>query len=80
MIYRKGLHTLLRAISDQRSSCQGGCGWRIDTPTHNMRRKWRDMCLHMDCLRLVKFHGALDNEPLIEMYKQAHVMVVPSVL
>jgi glycosyltransferase involved in cell wall biosynthesis len=27
---------------------------------------------------MVKFHGALDNQPLIEMYKQAHVMVVPS--
>jgi glycosyltransferase involved in cell wall biosynthesis len=26
----------------------------------------------------VKFHGALDNEPLIEMYKQSHVMVLPS--
>ena len=26
----------------------------------------------------VKFHGTLDNEPLIEMYKKAHVMVVPS--
>jgi len=27
---------------------------------------------------IVKFHGALDNEPLIKMYKQSHVMVVPS--
>jgi glycosyltransferase involved in cell wall biosynthesis len=26
----------------------------------------------------VNFHGALDNDPLVEMYKQAHVMVVPS--
>jgi glycosyltransferase involved in cell wall biosynthesis len=27
---------------------------------------------------VVSFHGALDNQPLIEMYKRAHVMVVPS--
>ena len=26
----------------------------------------------------VYFHGALDNEPLIEMLKQAHVLIVPS--
>jgi glycosyltransferase involved in cell wall biosynthesis len=28
---------------------------------------------------LVFLHGALDNQPLIEMYKQSHAMVVPSI-
>jgi glycosyltransferase involved in cell wall biosynthesis len=27
---------------------------------------------------VVTFHGAMDNEPLIEMYKKSHLMIVPS--
>jgi len=77
VIYRKGLHTLLRAISHQRSA------FRVDvvgglTAEPRYAYEMERYVLTHGLSSLVSFHGALDNEPLVEMYKQAHVMVVPS--
>ena len=77
VIYRKGLHTLLRAIRRQHSTFSvdvvGGLGAEPKY-AYEMER----YVLTHELTSMVKFHEALDNDPLIEMYKQAHVMVVPS--
>ncbi|MEP7135298.1 MAG: glycosyltransferase family 4 protein [Chloroflexota bacterium] len=77
VIYRKGLHTLLNAVKGQTSNV------RVDvvgglTPEPQYAYEMERYILTHGLSSTVKFHGALDNQPLVEMYKQAHVMVVPS--
>jgi len=77
VVHRKGLHTLLKAVkrlkSKDRVDVVGGLNAE-PRYAYEMERY-----VHMQGLSSkVEFHGPLDNEPLIEMYKQAHVMVVPS--
>jgi len=77
VIYRKGLHTLIRAVSDQRLRVRvhivGGLGAE---PKYAEEMK-RQVAVN-GLSSTVRFHSALDNQPLIELYRQAHVMVVPS--
>jgi glycosyltransferase involved in cell wall biosynthesis len=77
VIYRKGLHTLLQAISGQRLASRVDVvgGLRAE-PTYadEMQR----FVMVNGSSSTVTFHGALDNEPLIEIYRRSHVMVVPS--
>jgi glycosyltransferase involved in cell wall biosynthesis len=77
VIYRKGLHTLLRAISDQRLAVSVDVVGGLTAEPQYAYEMERYVLTH-GLSSAVRFHGALDNEPLIEMYKQAHVMVVPS--
>jgi len=81
VIYRKGLHTLLEALSrvgrDKISS------YKLDvvggiTAEPKYAEEMKRMVAVNGLSSIVTFHGALDNQPLIEMYKQAHLMVVPS--
>jgi glycosyltransferase involved in cell wall biosynthesis len=77
VIFRKGLHTLLEAISSQPSA------FRVDvvggmTAEPHYAEKMRRQVMVDGLSSTVTFHGALDNEPLVEMYRQAHVIVVPS--
>lgn len=77
VIYRKGLHTLLKAISDQQSAFRLDVVGSLTTDTDYaafMQKQVVDNGLSS----IVHFHGALDNDPLEEMFKQAHVLVVPS--
>ena len=77
VIYRKGLHTLLEAVKSLKSKVRVDVvGGLAAEPTYaeDMRR----FVMVNGLSSMVTFHGALDNEPLIEMYKQAHAMVVPS--
>jgi len=77
VIYRKGLHTLLRAISDQQLAVSVDVvGGLKAEPTY--AEEMQKFVMDHGLSSTVTFHGALDNEPLIEMYKQAHVMVVTS--
>jgi len=77
VIYRKGLHTLLKAVKGQRSKVRvdivGGLGAEPKYAEEMQR-----FVTFNGLSSTVKFHGPLDNQPLIEMYKQAHVMVMPS--
>jgi len=77
VIYRKGLHTLLRAISDQRLVVSVDVVGGLTAEPQYAYEMERYILTH-GLSSAVRFHGALDNEPLIEMYKQAHIMVVPS--
>lgn len=77
VIYRKGLHTLLRAISDQRLAVSVDVVGGLKAEPMYADEMQKFVTEH-GLSSTVRFHGALDNQPLIEMYKQAHVIVVPS--
>jgi len=77
VIYRKGLHTLLNAVKGQRSKV------RVDvvgglSPEPTYAKQIQDSISTNGLSSLVFLHGTLDNEPLIEIYKQSHIMIVPS--
>lgn len=77
VIYRKGLHILLKSVKDLTSKVKVDVvGGLKAEPMYagDLQRFVTDNGLSST----VKFHGALDNAPLVEMHKQAHVMVVPS--
>lgn len=77
VIYRKGLHTLLGAISDQRLAVRVDVvgGLKAEPKYADEMQKF---VMVNGLSSVVKFYGAMDNEPLIEIYKQSHIMVVPS--
>jgi len=77
VIYRKGLHTLLQAISHQQSTFRVDVVGGLNAEPKYAYEMERYVLTHK-LSSVVKFHGALDKEPLIEMYRQSHVMVVPS--
>ena len=77
VIYRKGLHTLLAAVNGLRSKVKVDVVGGLTSEPRYAYEMERYVLTH-GLSSIVKFHGALDNEPLIKMYKQSHVMVVPS--
>jgi len=77
VIDRKGLYTLLKAISFQPSA------FRVDvvgslTSEPAYAKQVQGFITHNNLSSFVFLHGPLDKEPLIERLKQAHVLVVPS--
>lgn len=85
VIYRKGLHTLLKAVKSTALSMSKGPKAKVKVDVvgglhaepkyaHEMQRY---ASIH-GLSSIVKFHGPLDSDPLIQIYKQSHVMVVPS--
>ncbi|NWG35720.1 MAG: glycosyltransferase family 4 protein [Chloroflexi bacterium] len=85
VIYRKGLHTLLNAVKSlkRRPECIEGSKVRVEvvgglTAEPKYAEEMRRFVTVNGLSSSVTFHGALDNEPLIEMYRRSHVMVVPS--
>ena len=76
VIYRKGLHTLLKAVKGLKSKVKVDVVGGLNAEPKYAHEMERYSLIHG--LSSVTFHGALDNEPLIKMYKQAHVMAVPS--
>jgi glycosyltransferase involved in cell wall biosynthesis len=77
VIYRKGLHILLRAVRGQQSALRVDVVGGLTSEPRYAYEMERYVLTH-GLSSAVKFHGLLDHEPLIEMYQQAHVMVVPS--
>jgi glycosyltransferase involved in cell wall biosynthesis len=77
VIYRKGLHTLLQALSHQPSA------FRVDvvgslTSEPRYVKQIQEYMAHNHLSSFVFLRGPLDREPLIDKLKQAHVLVVPS--
>ena len=77
VIERKGLHTLLKAVSIQPSA------FRVDIvgslgPEPDYANKIQEFITANNLSSFIFLHGPLDNEPLIEKLRQAHVLVVPS--
>jgi glycosyltransferase involved in cell wall biosynthesis len=77
VIYRKGLHTLLKAIERQTSKVRVEVVGGLAAEPKYAEEMRRFVTVNGLSSR-VTFHDALDNEPLIEMYRRSHVMVVPS--
>jgi glycosyltransferase involved in cell wall biosynthesis len=75
--FRKGLHTLLRAVKDLNLNIQVDViGNMTSEPLYadDMETYVRTR----DLKSCVTFHLSLDNEPLIDKLRNAHVLVVPS--
>jgi len=77
VIERKGLHTLLEAISHQRSAIRLDIVGSLNSEPVYAKRM-QDFVVDNDLSSFVFLHGPLDKEPLIEKLRQAHVLVVPS--
>ena len=75
--YRKGLHTLLEAVKSLRSKVKVDVVGGLSAEPRYAYEMERFVLTH-GLSYIVRFHGALDNQPLMEMYQQAHVVVVPS--
>jgi glycosyltransferase involved in cell wall biosynthesis len=74
---RKGLHTLLEAVSYQLSALQVDVvGSLTSEPEYS--KQMQEFVVVNGLSSTVHFHGSLNNQPLIEKLKNAHVLVVPS--
>jgi glycosyltransferase involved in cell wall biosynthesis len=77
IIERKGLHTLLEAVKGQKSKV------RVDvigslTADPEYANQMQEIATVNGLSSIVRFHGALNNEQLLEKLRQAHLLVVPS--
>ena len=77
IIYRKGLHTLLQAVSLQPSAFQIDVVGSL-TSEPQYAKQMQDVILDKKLSSTVFLHGPLDKEPLIDKLRHAHVLVVPS--
>lgn len=77
VIYRKGLHTLLRSVAGLKSKIKvdvvGGL-----TAEPKYAEEMQKFIAANGLSSTVTFHGALDKEPLAEKFRDAHILVVPS--
>lgn len=78
MIERKGLDTLLKALTHLPLST-----YHLDvigslTAEPKYAKQMQEFVTLHGLSSIVQFHGALNNQPLIEKLKAAHVLVVPS--
>jgi glycosyltransferase involved in cell wall biosynthesis len=74
---RKGLHTLLKAVSSRISAYSLDIVGSLDVePAYT--RKMRKFVRANGLSPIVHFHGPLDSERLERKLQQAHVLVVPS--
>jgi len=77
VIERKGLHTLLEAISHRRSAIRLDIVGSLNSnPVY--AKRMQDFVVDNGLSSFVLLHGPLDKEPLVEILRQAHVLVVPS--
>ena len=77
VIHRKGLHTLLEAVSYQHLAFSLDIVGGLTAEPEYARAMQAKTTVH-GLRSTVHFHGPLDNEPLIAKLKSAHVLVVPS--
>jgi glycosyltransferase involved in cell wall biosynthesis len=77
VIYRKGLHTLLEAVKDIDAKVHlDVVGSLTSEPAYaSLIQEIIEKSQLSSCVTL---HGSLDREALIDKFKQAHVLVVPS--
>jgi glycosyltransferase involved in cell wall biosynthesis len=77
VIERKGLHTLLKAVSIQTPTFRVDVIGSLDSEPEYIRRIQK-IIEQNHLSSFIFLHGALDKEPLIEKLRWAHVLVVPS--
>jgi glycosyltransferase involved in cell wall biosynthesis len=85
VIERKDLQTLLEAVrvSAFGTSTEPGAALRLDivgslTIEPEYAKKMQEFAIKSGLPSIAHFHGALNNQPLVEKLKQAHVLIVPS--
>lgn len=76
-IYRKGLHTLLKAVERQTSKVRVEVVGGLSVEPGYVKRI-REMISANHLSSFVFLDGALDKEPLAEKFRNAHILVVPS--
>lgn len=77
VIYRKGLHMLLKAVSHQPSAYQVDVvGSLTSEPVYV--KLMQELITQEHLSSFVFLHGPLDKEPLINKLRQAHILIVPS--
>lgn len=77
VIPRKGLRTLLEAVSRTPGKTQlDVVGALTSDPVH--AQDMQNLAKRNGLSSAVRFHGALDNEPLAKMLRRAQVLAVPS--
>ncbi len=74
---RKGLHTLLSAVESQRSKVKVDVIGSLTTDS-TYAKQMQEFVTVNSLSSIVTFHGSLNNEPLVEKLKHAHVLIVPS--
>lgn len=74
---RKGLHTLLRAISNLQSPVSLDIVGSLNVDSKYAKQMQEFVAVN-GLSSMVRFHNSLDNEPLKEILKQSHVLIVPS--
>ncbi len=74
---RKGLRTLLEAVSFQQSALQVDVVGSLTTEPE-YAKEMQEFVTVNGLSSTVHFHGSLNNQPLIDKLKNAHVLVVPS--
>jgi glycosyltransferase involved in cell wall biosynthesis len=77
VIERKGLHTLLKAVSIEPSEFRVDVVGSLDSEP-GYKRQIQKIIEQNNLSSFIFLHGALDKEPLVEKLRQAHVLVVPS--
>jgi glycosyltransferase involved in cell wall biosynthesis len=77
LIRRKGLHTLLEAISHQQSAFSLDVVGGLTAEPGYARAMQEKVTIH-GLQSTVHFHDPLDNKELVQKLKSAHVLVVPS--
>ncbi len=77
VIYRRGLHTLLEAVTGLKSQVQVDVVGSL-TAELVYTKLIQEIMEKNDLTSFVFLHGSLDKEPLINKLRQAHILVVPS--
>ena len=77
VIERKGLHILLEAVKRLKSNVRVDIVGSLDSEPE-YAKKMQEFITANNLSSFVFLHGPLDNEPLIEKLRRAHVLVVPS--
>ncbi|WKZ48312.1 MAG: glycosyltransferase family 4 protein [Anaerolineales bacterium] len=77
VIYRKGLHTLLKAVTSFKSKVRVDVVGGLNAEPKYAEEIQRQIVVnHLSSFFFL--HGAIDQEPLVEKFRNAHVLVVPS--
>ena len=77
VIERKGLHTLLAAVKNQNAKITVDVvGGLAAEPAY--ARQMQEFVASNGLSSVVSFHSSLNNEPLVEKFKNAHTLIVPS--
>ena len=77
VIERKGLHTLLKAVSIQPLEFRVDVVGSLESEPE-YKRQIQKIIEQNNLSSFIFLHGALDKDPLIEKLRHAHVLVVPS--